>query len=121
MMNDELTCVVCQKPISSDQPSSQLTTKGCDGINKAGETRHRDICVIPGQHVHQNCRQVFPNPRYIEQSNHKRFDDIPSVPRVVKVTNEEIASVGQISICHFVPALKGHCPMQYDKLVEYDT
>ena len=80
MMNDELTCVVCQKPISSDQPSSQLTTKGCDGINKAGEARHSDICVIPGQHVHQNCRQVFPNPRYIEQSNRKRLDDIPSVP-----------------------------------------
>jgi len=78
MMYEELSCVVCQKSISSDQPSSQLTAKGCDGINRASTARHSNINALPGQHVHQNCRQVYTNLHYIEQSNRKRLGDLPS-------------------------------------------
>ena len=78
MMYEEVSCAVCQKSISSDQPSSQLTAKGCDGISRASTARHSNINALPGQHVHQNCRQVYTNLHYIEQSNRKRLGDLPS-------------------------------------------
>ncbi len=47
-MDDDSTCVVCQKSITPDQSSSKLTKKGCDGINTASVARHSDICASPG-------------------------------------------------------------------------
>ncbi len=44
-----------------------------------------------------------------------------SIPRMVKVTNADIASIGRINIRHFVSAVEGPCQMKYDQLVVYDT
>lgn len=75
MMDGEEVCVVCQKPMLFGESSSQLTEKGCAGINRASEARQSYICAVPGQRVHQKCRQVFTNPRYIEQTNRKRLGE----------------------------------------------
>ena len=80
-MDNEEECIVCCKPIVSGELSSLLTEKGCLGINKASKVRKCDIRAAPGQRVHQKCRKVFTNTRYIDQLKRKRLSDTPSTSK----------------------------------------
>ena len=51
-------CVFCDTPLKGFS-TVKLRENGSDSINKASIERQSDICVIPGQEVHVNCRRDF--------------------------------------------------------------
>ena len=80
MMDEDLNCIICQGSILTNQQSSKLTQKGCDGINKASKARGSAIVAVSGQYVHQECRKTWTKFQCIEQHNRKRnYDGPPTV------------------------------------------
>lgn len=52
-------CVFCGTSLLSDEPTTTLGLKGCEGIAKANATRNENISTVPGQVVHTKCRKNF--------------------------------------------------------------
>ena len=59
-------CVICNQAI--EEGGVNLNSKGVDGVNRASKARGDSLNVIPGDSVHNECRQRYTHPTYIAKS-----------------------------------------------------
>ena len=64
-MEDPVLCAICKNPEDTGVPFSILTEKGSSTINHASNARKDSIHTVPGERVHQVCRQKYCNPHQI--------------------------------------------------------
>lgn len=55
-------CCICKDPISTSK-STQIKGKGDKGINAASNKRGESLLVVPGEWVHDKCREKWINPK----------------------------------------------------------
>ena len=76
-MNEETTCVICQKLLVDDVVT--LREKGSEGINRASAERNDIImAAVPGQKVHQTCRLAYCHPINIAPAKKQENTSAPT-------------------------------------------
>lgn len=86
---DGKSCPFCQEQFSTKEEANELTSKGCESIQKACQERGSNITVHPGQLVHVKCRQKFINPKSIACAKRKSLDGCEEERKKVKLRSEE--------------------------------
>ena len=76
-MNEETTCVICQKLLVDDVVT--LREKGSEGINRASAERNDIImAAVPGQKVHQTCCRAYCHPINIAPAKKQENTSAPT-------------------------------------------
>lgn len=78
-MDETANCIICKKSLNGEGDVVTLKEKGSEGINRASAERVDNITTVPGQQVHQNCRQEYCRPSSINRAKKSVSDETTTV------------------------------------------
>ena len=80
-MDETANCVICKRSLNGEGDVVTLKEKGSEGINRASTERFDSFTTVPGQQVHQNCRQEYCRPSSVKHAKKSVSEETTSSRR----------------------------------------